>query len=67
MAFGRIGSIVAPTYVGILLTFNLQPQFNFFAIGIAALFGAIAMSLIREEQADYAKEKSVGTEVYKTS
>ena len=59
MAFGRIGSIVAPTYMGILLTFNLQPQFNFFAIGIAAIFGAIAMSFIREDRADYATEKQV--------
>ncbi|WP_455675397.1 MFS transporter, partial [Pradoshia sp.] len=58
MAFGRIGSIVAPTYVGILLTFGFSPQFNFFAIGIAAIFGAIAMSLIREGQADYAEESS---------
>ncbi|MFJ7661337.1 MFS transporter [Lysinibacillus sp. NPDC097162] len=57
MAFGRIGSIVAPTYMGILLTFNLQPQFNFFAIGIAAIFGAIAMSFIREDRADYAENK----------
>lgn len=57
MAFGRLGSIVAPTYMGILLTFNLQPQFNFFAIGIAAIFGAIAMSFIREDRADYAVEK----------
>ena len=57
MAFGRIGSIVAPTYMGILLTFNLQPQFNFYAIGIAAIFGAIAMSLIRENRADYADSK----------
>lgn len=56
MAFGRIGSIVAPTYVGILLTFGFSPQFNFFAIGIAAIFGAIAMSLIRESQADYAED-----------
>ncbi|MFJ5771778.1 MFS transporter [Psychrobacillus sp. NPDC093180] len=59
MAFGRIGSIVAPTYMGILLTFNLQPQFNFFAIGIAAIFGALAMSFIREDRADYAGEKQV--------
>ena len=59
MAFGRIGSIVAPTYMGILLTFDLQPQFNFFAIGIAAILGAIAMSFIREDRADYAVEKQV--------
>lgn len=56
MAFGRIGSIVAPTYMGILLTFNLQPQFNFMAIGIAAIFGAIAMSFIREDRANYVME-----------
>ncbi|MGE7772834.1 MFS transporter [Viridibacillus arvi] len=59
MAFGRIGSIVAPTYMGILLTFNFQPQYNFFAIGIAAIFGALAMSFIREDHADYVLEKQV--------
>ena len=59
MAFGRIGSIVAPTYMGILLTFNLEPQFNFFAIGIATIFGAIALSFIREDRADYPVEKEV--------
>ncbi len=59
MAFGRIGSIIAPTYMGILLTFNFQPQFNFFAIGIAAIFGALAMSFIREDRADYAVEKQI--------
>lgn len=56
MAFGRIGSIVAPTYMGILLTFNLQPQFNFIAVGVAGIFGAIAMSFIREERANYLQE-----------
>lgn len=61
MAFGRIGSIVAPMYMGILLTFNLQPQFNFFAIGIAAILGAIAMGLIRENQADYAGAQQAPT------
>ena len=59
MAFGRIGSIVAPTYVGILLTLNLQPQFNFMAIGIAAILGAVAMSFIREERANYVIEAEV--------
>lgn len=53
MAFGRLGSIVAPTYVAVLLTMNLQPQFNFMAIGIAAIFGMIAMSFIKDKHADY--------------
>ena len=58
MAFGRIGSIVAPTYVAVLLTMNLQPQYNFMAIGIAAIFGMIAMFFIKDQHADYAEEKS---------
>ena len=59
MAFGRIGSIIAPTYMGVLLTLNLPPQFNFFAIGIAAVLGAIALSFVRERDADYAKQKQL--------
>ena len=53
MAFGRIGSIVAPTYVAVLLTMNLQPQYNFIAIGIAAIFGMIALLFINDHHADY--------------
>ena len=53
MAFGRIGSIVAPTYVAVLLTMNLQPQFNFMAIGIAAIFGMIALLFVNDKHADY--------------
>lgn len=56
MAFGRIGSIVAPTYVGMLLTLQLQPQFNFMAIGIAAILGAIALSFVREKHAHYTEK-----------
>jgi MFS transporter, AAHS family, benzoate transport protein len=55
MAFGRIGSIVAPTYVAVLLTMNLQPQFNFIAIGIAAIFGMIALLFVNDKHADYQK------------
>ena len=57
MAFGRIGSIVAPTYVAVLLTMNLQPQYNFIAIGIAAIFGMIAMFFINDRHAAYAEEE----------
>lgn len=57
MAFGRIGSIVAPTYVAVLLTMNLQPQYNFIAIGIAAVFGMMAMFFINDKHADYTEEE----------
>lgn len=53
IAFGRIGSILAPTYVAVLLTMNLQPQFNFIAIGIAAVFGMIALLFVNDKHADY--------------
>ena len=53
MAFGRLGSILAPTYVAVLLTMNLQPQFNFIAIGIAAVFGMITLLFVNDKHADY--------------
>lgn len=56
MAFGRVGGIVAPTFVGILITLNLMPQFNFAAIGSAAVLGGLAMALIQEKHGVYSKE-----------
>ena len=53
MAFGRLGSILAPTYVAVLLTINLQPQFNFIAIGIASVFGMITLLFVNDKHADY--------------
>ena len=53
MAFGRLGSILAPTYVAVLLTMNLQPQFNFIAIGVAAVFGMITLLFVNDKHADY--------------
>jgi MFS transporter, AAHS family, benzoate transport protein len=57
MAFGRIGGIVAPTFVGILLSFNLLPQYNFAAIASAAVLGGLAMLLVQEKYAVYHKEQ----------
>lgn len=51
MAFGRIGGIVAPTFVGVLLTLGLQPQYNFMAISTAAVIGGIAISLVQVKYA----------------
>jgi MFS transporter, AAHS family, benzoate transport protein len=62
MAFGRLGSILAPTYVAVLLTMNLQPQFNFIAIGIASVFGMITLLFVNDKHADYqtVRESEVG-------
>lgn len=62
MAFGRIGGIFAPTFVGILLTMNLSAQMNFTLIGIAALLGGIAIIFVQEKYAYYRQEDSIETE-----
>ncbi|CAH0212632.1 aromatic acid/H+ symport family MFS transporter [Peribacillus simplex] len=55
MAFGRMGGIVAPIFVGILLTMNLQPQYNFAAIASAAVLGGFALLFVQEKYGDYNK------------
>lgn len=57
MAFGRVGGIVAPTFVGILLSLNFLPQFNFAAIASAAALGGIAMLFVQEQHGHYSKEE----------
>ncbi|WP_039236432.1 MFS transporter [Bacillus thermotolerans] len=57
MAFGRVGGIVAPTFVGILLSLNFLPQFNFAAIASAAVLGGIAMLFVQEQHGHYSKEE----------
>ncbi|MFJ7508653.1 aromatic acid/H+ symport family MFS transporter [Peribacillus simplex] len=55
MAFGRMGGIVAPTFVGILLTMNLQPQYNFAAIASAAVLGGFSLLFVQEKYGNYNK------------
>ena len=58
MAFGRMGGIVAPIFVGVLLSMNLMPQFNFAAIASAAVLGGFAMLFVQEKQGEYHKERN---------
>jgi MFS transporter, AAHS family, benzoate transport protein len=58
MAFGRIGGIFAPTFVGILLTMNLTPQLNFSFIALAAVLGGIAILFVQEKHAHYRNESA---------
>ncbi|WP_028782097.1 MFS transporter [Thalassobacillus devorans] len=53
MAFGRIGGIFAPTFVGILLTMDLPSQINFTVIAMAAVLGGIAILFVQEKHAHY--------------
>lgn len=65
MAFGRIGGIVAPTFVGLLLTLNLDAQYNFAAIASAAVLGGFAMLSVQEKYGIYNKEKNIIKETNK--
>ncbi|RHW39539.1 MFS transporter [Lysinibacillus yapensis] len=62
MAFGRVGGIFAPTFVGVLLTMNLSAQMNFTLIGTAALLGGIAILFVQEKHAYYRQEESAEEE-----
>ncbi len=57
MAFGRLGGIVAPTFVGILLTIGLASQYNFAAIASAAVLGGLAMLFVQEKHGNYNKDQ----------
>ena len=45
-AVGRVGAIVGPIFIGFLLGMELPHKFNFIAVAIPALIGAIAVSMI---------------------
>ena len=62
MAFGRMGGIVAPTFVGFLLSINLMPQFNFAAIATAAILGGFAMLFVQEKHGNYQIERNADRE-----
>ncbi|GIN90489.1 MFS transporter [Siminovitchia terrae] len=49
MAFGRLGGIMSPTLVGLLMSQNLSVQANFTVISLACIVGAIAILLVQEK------------------
>ncbi|MBI6566206.1 MFS transporter [Pseudomonas synxantha] len=46
---GRLGAIVAPVLIGLIVTLELPLQQNFMVIAAAGMIGAIALSMIRHE------------------
>ncbi|SFJ76693.1 MFS transporter, AAHS family, benzoate transport protein [Halobacillus dabanensis] len=56
MAFGRVGGIFAPTFVGVLLTLNMSPQVNFTVIAMAAVLGGVSILFVQEKHAYYNRE-----------
>ncbi|KJV41555.1 major facilitator transporter [Acinetobacter indicus] len=50
-AVGRVGAIVGPIIIGVLLGMELPHKLNFLAVAIPAVIGAIAVALIRIQKA----------------
>jgi MFS transporter, AAHS family, benzoate transport protein len=53
MAFGRVGGIVSPVLVGMLMSLNLAVQLNFMVIAIAGVLGTLAIAFVQEKHAYY--------------
>ncbi|QGQ48663.1 aromatic acid/H+ symport family MFS transporter [Metabacillus sediminilitoris] len=52
---GRIGSILAPILVGLLLVINSEPQNAFMAFAIPSILGGIALLFVQERYGSYDK------------
>jgi MFS transporter, AAHS family, benzoate transport protein len=53
MAFGRVGGIVSPVLVGLLMSLNLEVQLNFMVIAVAGVLGTLSIVLVQEKHAYY--------------
>ena len=50
---GRIGSILAPIFIGLLLATNIAPQSSFMAFAIPSILGAIGLLFVQEKHGSY--------------
>ncbi|MCM3674457.1 hypothetical protein M3699_11290 [Peribacillus simplex] len=57
MAFGRIGAIVAPTLIGLLLAANYSPQNAFMAFTVPSTMAALALLVVKERYGSYDKSQ----------
>ncbi|CAG9614941.1 Gentisate transporter [Bacillus rhizoplanae] len=55
LGIGRIGAILAPTLVGLLLAMKLPPQNAFMAFAIPSVIGAVALLFVQEKFGSYDK------------
>ena len=58
-AVGRIGAIVGPIVIGMLLGMELPHKLNFIAVAIPAVIGAIAVALIKVPKVQVETTESV--------
>jgi len=50
---GRIGGIMAPVAIALLLSTNLDPQHAFMAFAVPSLIGAVCFIIVREKHASF--------------
>ncbi|MGG0736842.1 MFS transporter [Niallia taxi] len=53
VGFGRIGSILAPIIIGLLLATNLEPKSAFMAFAIPSILGGAVLLLVREKYGSF--------------
>jgi len=46
LGFGRLGSVAAPPVLGVIIGSGLAFGWNFYAVGLAALIGAVLIALV---------------------
>lgn len=55
VGIGRIGAIIAPVIIGLLLATNVAPQSAFMAFAIPSILGGIAFLLVQEKYGSFDK------------
>lgn len=53
VGIGRIGAILAPLIIGLLLTTNLEPQQAFMAFAVPSIMGGIALLAVQEKYGSF--------------
>lgn len=53
VGIGRIGAILAPLIIGLLLTTNLEPQQAFMAFAVPSIIGGIALLAVQEKYGSF--------------
>lgn len=60
LGMGRSGAILAPIMIGVLVSWQLPLQHNFFAIGIPGLIGMVAVLLVDDSKSASAQPEAPG-------
>ena len=57
LGIGRIGAILAPSLIGLLLSFQIEPQKAFMVFAVPSFVGALAIIMIQEKYSSFDQQK----------